>query len=108
MSGPDLSGVEQLPQPDPRGILALRYLPDDLQRQEDSTAAADRDRWLNGGLGLKRHRFGFTRDATPAERLLLQHLGFDDLPDDLTTRVTYQTSSVRNRRWPTLEGSTTV
>ncbi len=34
----DLSGIEQLPQPDPRGILALRNLPPEIQKAEDSTA----------------------------------------------------------------------
>lgn len=30
MTTPDLSGIEQLPQPDPRGVLALRYLPESV------------------------------------------------------------------------------
>lgn len=34
----------QLAQPDPRGWLAFDHLPDDLQRTEDSTLAADRER----------------------------------------------------------------
>lgn len=106
MTAPDLSGVEQLPQPDPRGWLALRYLPPEIQNLEDSTAAADQQRWLAGPrrLGFVPHRFGFTRGATPAERILLQHLGYT-LPASLDTVVTYKTKSVRNRRWPALEGS---
>ena len=79
---------------DPRGILVFESLPDDLQRAEDSTAAADFDR----------RRFGRTlqRPATAAERTLLQHLGFE-LPDELITHVSYKSLSVRNRRWPQLE-----
>ena len=85
----------QLPQPDPRGWLAFDALPDDLQRAEDSTAAADFDR--------RRWARTLQRPATDAERTLLTHLGHDDLPEDLTTHVTYKTLSVRNRRWPQLE-----
>jgi hypothetical protein len=40
----DLSGVEQLPQPDPRGLLAMRYLPAELQNAEDTIAAFDASR----------------------------------------------------------------
>jgi hypothetical protein len=41
MTAPDLSGVEQLPQPDPRGVLALRYLPPDLENAENATQVND-------------------------------------------------------------------
>lgn len=91
----DLSGVEQLPQPDPRGWLALRYLPDDVQHAEDATAFADHDR---------RRARGFERPATDTERILLAHLGYT-VPADLTTLVTFKTRSVRNRRWLALEGT---
>jgi hypothetical protein len=127
----DLSGVEQLPQPDPRGWLALRYLPPEIQNLEDATAAADVDR----------HRFGtyrasgtwnitdpdelakvmarartvltkagmhaprtFPRPATTTERTLLEHLGYE-LPAELLTAVAYPTYGIRNRRWPQLEKS---
>jgi hypothetical protein len=93
MTTPDLSGVEQLPQPDPRGILALRYLPSDLQALEDSRAMADRD--------MLKFR-GFVRPATDCERILLQHLGFE-LPAELETHVSWPSKSVRRRRWPQLE-----
>ena len=34
----------QFDQPDPRGWLVFAHLPPELQRREDATAAADRDR----------------------------------------------------------------
>lgn len=78
---------------DPRGWLVFEWLPDDLQRAEDSTAAADFDRC----------RFSTVqRPATDAERTLLDHLGHV-LPDELTTHVSYVSGAVRNRRWPQLE-----
>jgi hypothetical protein len=78
---------------DPRGWLVFHWLPDDLQRLEDSCAVADRD--------AMRPR-GFERPATDTERILLQHLGYQ-LPDNLVTVVRYRTRGVRNRRWPQLE-----
>lgn len=87
--------ANQLPQPDPRGWLVFDApLPDDLQRAEDSTAAADYDR----------RRFGrqIQRPATEAERTLLEHLGHV-LPDDLTTVVSFKSTSCRHRSWPQLE-----
>ncbi len=96
MTAPDLTGVEQLPQPDPRGWLALRYLPDDLQKAEDATADNDR--------AQMRPR-GFTRVATQAERILLTHLGYGPLPEQLATKVTWPSHSVRCRRFPQLEES---
>lgn len=82
-----------------RGWLTFQWLPDELQRAEDSTLAADHER--------ARQRFGraFTREATDAERELLTHLGHE-MPDELTTRVAWPASGVRNRRWPQLEGET--
>lgn len=85
----------QLPQPDPRGWLVFDApLPNDLQRAEDSTAAADFDR----------RRFGrvLQRPATSAERILLERLGYE-LPAELTTHVSYKSLATRNRRWPQLE-----
>lgn len=91
----DLSGVEQLPQPDPRGWLALRYLPPEYQRLEDSTAAWDFD------TRAYKPR-GFTRPATPTEIALLEHLGHE-IPPELVTSVKFYTKSCRNRRWPQIE-----
>lgn len=81
---------------DPRGILVFSWLPEGLQRSEDSTAVADRDRM--------RPR-GFERPATDAERTLLQHLGFENLPIELKTFVKYRTRGVRHRSWPLLEAT---
>lgn len=80
---------------DPRGILTFAYLPDELQRLEDSRADADR--------AVLKPR-GFERDATATERALLEHLGYV-LPAELTTVVRYPTVGVRQRRWPQLEGT---
>jgi hypothetical protein len=80
---------------DPRGWLVFEYLPDDLQRAEDSRAAADFDRRL-----LKPR--GFTRPATETERALLEHLGHV-LPEELLTTVTFPSKGCRRRRWPVLE-----
>jgi hypothetical protein len=88
----------QFPQPDPRGWLVFDQLPDDLQKAEDSTAAADFDR--------RRFSRGLQRPATAAERILLEHLGYQ-LPEELITHVTYKSTSVRNRTWPVLEEGTT-
>ena len=63
---------------DPRGWLVFDFLPDDLQRAEDSRADADR--------AVMKPR-GFSRPATLAERILLAHLGYSPLPADLTTVV---------------------
>jgi hypothetical protein len=48
---------------------------------------------------------GFIRDATAAERALLEHLGHD-VPELLYTTVTWPTGGIRNRRWTQLEGTT--
>lgn len=114
---------------DPRGILVFEYLPDDLQRAEDSTQNADRERrqsasfnapgtWgvdnadelktvqararkilTAAGMGTWRT---YPRPATAAERTLLEHLGYE-LPDELFTAVSFPTYGVRRRRWPQLE-----
>jgi len=71
-------------------------------REPDTIAVRDgatllRVGWL-GGRGL-------IRDATPVERVLLEHLGHD-LPELLYTTVTWP-GGTRNRRWTQLEGTTT-
>jgi hypothetical protein len=88
----------QFSQPDPRGWLVFDHLGHELTLREESTQSADSERCSE--------RFSqrpLKRPATDTERLLLQHIGFTDLPDDLTTVVTYPTTGVRNRRWPQLE-----
>ncbi|MGK2880436.1 MAG: hypothetical protein ACSLE6_06445 [Mycobacterium sp.] len=88
-----------------RGWLAFEYLPPDLHNAEDSTLAADADRW---STTVGRGNFTwpgrkFDRPATDTERILLQHIGFTDLPGDLSTRVEFVASGVRRRTWPQLE-----
>ena len=100
-----MSNFDQFDQPDPRGWLVFKHLPADIQRREDATAAADHARGYPRGDCDERAVPVFTRPATRAERILLQHLGYA-LPDELTTRVEWITPRVRNRRWPQLEGST--
>ena len=97
MTAPDLSNVQQMPQPDPRGLLAMNNLPAELQRLEDGTAMADRER------SRTRNPRGHTREATETERVLLAHLGFE-LPEQLTTKITWPSRSIRRRTWPQLEG----
>ena len=87
MTAPDLSNVEQMPQPDVRGVLALNNLPTGLQLLEDATAFADRECAVN-----RHRRNGFERPATDTERLLLEHLGYM-LPEELTTVVKFRTKS---------------
>lgn len=115
---------------DPRGWLVFTALPDDLQNAEDSTAAADAERHRSGTyneaavwgiddpdeLAAARSRAqkvlaqaglgwpSFPRPATPTERALLAHLGYQ-LPDELFAVVTYYATGVRNRRFPQLEES---
>lgn len=94
----DLSSVEQLPMPDPRGWLALRFLPESVQNAEDATHHNDfvhRRRW--------RERI---RPATDTERLLLAHLGYV-VPDELDTVVTFKSPGIWCRRWPVLEEGST-
>ena len=83
---------------DPRGILVFEFLPDDLQRQEDSTAVNDRDK-----ARLLRPR-GHGRPATAAEIALLEHLGYT-VPAELTTVVSWPSRACRRRRWPVLEST---
>lgn len=104
--------MRQLPQPDPRGWLALTDLPDDLQRAEDATAAADTDRHDRPHeLGIRFERVEsaergmvrcFRRPATNTERHLLEALGHI-VPDDLETCVNHITRGTRHRFWPALE-----
>jgi hypothetical protein len=81
---------------DPRGQLVFEWLPDNLQRQEDSTLVADRDK-----ARLFKPR-GHTRAATAAEVELLQHLGYQ-VPDGLETTVSWPSRACRRRTWPALE-----
>lgn len=127
----DLDDVTQLPQPDPRGVLALRGLPDDLANAEDSTQAADFERevnyfwWQPGTWGVDTYEqveaaenaalnllraAGFTpqwndrlRPATDAERTLLAHLGYDVPEGQLISVVRFPSPGVRCRRWPQIE-----
>ena len=92
---PDLSNVQQLPMPDPRGVLALRYLPPDLENAENATQAND----YTWRLAKPRGRL---RPATDTEKLLLKWLGHGPIPDDLQTLVRYATRGVRNRSWPSI------
>lgn len=75
-----------------------------LLAAEDETAAADVERLGWGAVlppGATRVAGGFERVATPAEWVLLQHLGHTP-PADLRTTVLAR-SGVRVRRWPALE-----
>lgn len=80
---------------DPRGELVFEYLPPDLDDAENSTSAADFDRW-------QLRPYVFTRQATAAEAALLGHLGHS-VPADLMTEVQYRSRGVRHRRWPQIE-----
>lgn len=103
--------MQQLPQPDPRGILAVTGLPDDLRAAEDATAVADLDRlaerhpalswgaWFSEQDGKKLR--GFTRPITSAERTILDALGYDTTTLT-TTHVHHRTRGTRFRWWPTL------
>lgn len=98
---------------DRRGWLVFEYLPDDLQRAEDATQAADFDRRASGQVRRTsefdpyhgRRVWGYTRPATDTERALLEHLGYT-LPAELETRVQFITETLRRRRWPQLENTT--
>lgn len=87
----------QLPQPDPRGWLTFGHLPRELRNAEDSTQAADHEtsKTMSGGSSWQ-------RPATPTERVLLAHLGYE-IPDELDTTVRYLTAGVRQRTWPALD-----
>lgn len=103
--------MKQFPQPDPRGVLALTGLTDDVQAAEDATAIADLDRLTHRHSSVTWGRFyseqdgkklrGFTRPITRTERALLDALGYD--ADALTTTyVHHRTRGTRFRWWPTL------
>lgn len=109
--------MRQLPQPDPRGWLALTDLPDDLRTAEDATLAADTERHDHAHeLGIRFERVEsaergmvrcFRRPATDAERQLLAALGHQ-VPDELDTYVNHITRGTRHRFWPALEGQADV
>lgn len=86
---------------DPRGWLVFEGLPNDMQRAEDSALAADHARITEDTLVPTT----FDRPATPTEKTLLAHLGFD-IPPGLITRVRWLSYGVRTRRWPDLEQET--
>lgn len=104
--------MKQLPQPDPRGWLALTGLPDDLRDAEDATQAADAERHANAySLGIVFEFIPsaeqglvrcFRRPATDTEKRLLADLGHH-VPDDLETLVHHLTRGTRHRFWPQLE-----
>ena len=88
-----------------RGLLVFDHLPDDLQRAEDQTQEADLRRASERAETDAVGRTMFARPATAAERILLQHLGFE-VPADLKTVVRHATPGVRNRTWPALRKET--
>lgn len=111
--------MQQLPQPDPRGVLALTELEPQLRDAEDARAIADWDvhnafqtHKPIPGYRLesvyssqdKKHLKAFTRPATYTERALLKALGHD-LPSELVTAIHYRTATTRFRWWPQLEQS---
>jgi hypothetical protein len=89
----------QYDQPDARGWLVFHGLPDDVQRAEDATQAADVE------LANRDCKLWRERPATDTERALLAHLGYE-LPDELLTRVQWRHGTLRERRWPQLETQT--
>ena len=91
--GPHIDG-------DPRGWLRFQWLSRDLERSEDQTLHADHQGVEEDAL----LPYTFTRPATDTERILLAHIGHT-LPADLETTVCWLSVGVRNRRWPSLEGS---
>jgi hypothetical protein len=86
---------------DERGWLVFTHLPMDIDDAENSTAAADFERWR------LRPRV-FRRDATPTEAALLQHLGHVMPAEPLVTEVKYRSRGVRHRRWPQIEAQETT
>lgn len=80
---------------DARGWLVFSELPAELQRQLDQTQVDDWERrsW--------RPSVARTRAATVAERLLLEHLGFN-VPTNLQTQVRYISAGIRRLEWPAL------
>ena len=96
----------QLAQPDPRGWLVFASLPTDIGNAEDATAHADHFRFHGHTVTFRFDRatrtWFFERPATAAERALLGHPGYT-LPEELDTRVSYATETVRRRTWPQLQ-----
>jgi hypothetical protein len=103
MTTPDLNEIGEHRPDKYRGWLVFSHLPPDLQDAEDSTQAADHDRFA---AVARRYpaltRTVLARPATPAERALLEHLGLE-LPDKLATHVSYPSPGIRHRSWPQLE-----
>ena len=93
----DMSNAQQMPMPDVRGWLAINGLPPEYQRAEDGTADADRTR------ARQRQPRGHERPATTTEVTLLQWLGYTMPTEQLVTRVSWPSRSVRRRTWPQLE-----
>jgi hypothetical protein len=97
----------QYDQPDPRGWLVFHGLPDDLQRAEDATQTHDIVHFgWDSVWNPDTCRREMVRPATDTEKTLLTHLGYS-VTDDLTTTVSYESSTLRRREWPALEGGTT-
>jgi len=116
----------------PRGWLTFSApLPDELQRAEDATALADRERygWAGSGFvpafwdedtaelralvkgcirAVAPSQWPFARPATNAEHTLLRELGYRPEtvePRRLVTVVSFPSPGVRSRRWPQLESA---
>ena len=89
----------QMAQPSVLGVLAFRRLEPSIRSAEDATAAADFEKAKE--LSRNWFRPTFTRDATAAERHLLDALGYT-VPDVLKARVTYVSAGVRHRAFPAL------
>jgi hypothetical protein len=81
---------------DRRGLLVFDGLPADLDQAEAATSAADQERAMSGFSAAR-----FDRPATPVEKQLLRHLGHD-VPEELTTVVTWLPDGSRRRDWPQL------
>lgn len=92
----DLSGAVWYGWSDVRGWITFSGLPNELQRQLDQTQADDYQRrhW--------RPSVARVRPSTPAEKLLLAHLGFS-VPTNLTTTVRYPSGGIRRLEFPALD-----
>jgi hypothetical protein len=99
----DLSGVEHRPCKI-RGVLTFWHLPAIIQNAEDSSQWRDQKHAHTYQRRLIGRRRYATRPATPAERALLLHLGYQLPTDHLTTYITWM-GAVRRRFWPQLPGS---
>ena len=98
MTSPDLSAIEPMPVGDIRGWLAINNLPPEYQRAEDSTAANDRD------CARMRNPRGHSAKLPKPSGSCWRTSGFE-LPEQLTTKITWPSRSVRRRTWPQLEES---